>query len=74
VFFTEGTKADGIEVHYPIGHRRRAEGITLLQKNAKMALSLHFTVRRGRQPTNLFKDVWQLEDMLVPDLSTQFVE
>jgi 2-methylcitrate dehydratase PrpD len=38
VFFKDGSKTDRIEVHYPIGHRRRrAEGIPVLQQKARVA-------------------------------------
>lgn len=75
VFFTDGTATEKIAVEYPIGHRRRRPaGIPLLQKKAELAFSLHFTAGRGRRLTKLFKDGWQLEDMLVRDFVTQFVE
>ena len=40
VFFTDGTHTDRIEVHYPIGHRRRrAEGIPELIKKFRGSLT-----------------------------------
>ncbi|HVU25599.1 MAG TPA: bifunctional 2-methylcitrate dehydratase/aconitate hydratase [Opitutus sp.] len=48
VFFADGTKTDRIEIHFPLGHRRRRkEGIPLLQQKAAAAFAAHY----GRSKT-----------------------
>ncbi len=44
VFFKDGTRTDRIEVHYPIGHRRRrSEGIPELLKKYRASLASRFS-------------------------------
>ena len=66
VFFHDGTSTDKIEVHYPIGHRRRrAEGIPVLQKKAESAFSAHYGKERAAGLMALFADRDKLEAMPV---------
>jgi 2-methylcitrate dehydratase PrpD len=47
VFFNDGSKTDRIEVHYPIGHRRRrAEGIPELIKKYRGSLVSRYAAER----------------------------
>jgi len=61
-FFRDGTKTERIEVHYPIGHRRRrAEGIPLLQQKAESAFAAHYGKEKSGQLMSLFADRRKLE-------------
>ena len=73
VFFSAGTKTDRIEVHYPIGHRRRRrDGIPLLQQKAAAAFAAHYGETKSRQLTSLFTDRVKLESMPVHELISFF--
>ena len=75
VFFTDGTKTDRIEVHYPIGHRRRRkDGIPLLQQKAEAAFATHYDKSQGVQLTPLFADREKLEPICVHALMDAFVK
>ena len=75
VFFKDGSKTDRIEVHYPIGHRRRrAEGIPLLQQKAAAAFAVHYGKSKAEKLTSLFTDRAKLEATVVHDLAQQFVK
>src|SRR5690348_578682 len=57
VFFRDGSKTERIEVHFPIGHRRRRqEGIPLLQEKAAAAFSTHYGSSKAAQIMALFRD------------------
>ncbi len=73
VFFADGTKTDKIEVHYPIGHRRRrAEGIPVLQRKAHAAFAGHYGAAKADQLMALFADRARLEAMPVHEFVTAF--
>lgn len=75
VFFRDGTKTERIEVHYPIGHRRRRkEGIPILQQKAKDAFTAHYGAERAAQLMSLFTDRTKLESMPVHDFVSAFVK
>lgn len=75
VFFRDGTKTDRIEVHYPIGHRRRRkEGIPILQQKAKDAFTAHYGAERATQLMSLFSDRTKLESMPVHDFVSAFIK
>ncbi len=74
VFFKDGTKTDRVEVHYPIGHRRRrAEGIPVLQQKAQAAFAAHYGKPKAAQLMSLFADRSKLEAMPVHEFVTAFV-
>ncbi len=74
VFFADGTKTDRIEVHYPIGHRRRRkEGIPILEQKALKAFDAHYGGPKTDKLISLFNDRVQLETTPVNDLVAQFV-
>ena len=74
VFFADGTKTERIEVHFPIGHRRRrAEGIPILRQKAAAAFTAHYGASRANQLTSLFADRGQLESAAVHDFVAQFL-
>jgi 2-methylcitrate dehydratase len=75
VFFRDGTQTERIEVHYPLGHRRRRqEGIPILQQKAKAAFTAHYGPERATQLITLFTDHAKLETMPVHDFVSTFVE
>lgn len=66
VFFKDGTRTEKVEVHYPIGHRRRrAEGIPVLQRKAHAAFAGHYGAAQADRLMALFADRAQLEAMPV---------
>ena len=74
VFFRDGTATERIEVHFPIGHRRRrSEGIPLLREKAEAAFSSHFGPARATELVGLFADRARLEAMPVHEFMTAFV-
>jgi 2-methylcitrate dehydratase len=66
VFFKDGSKSDKIAVEYPVGHhRRRKEGIPLLQQKAHAAFAAHYGQAKAAQLMALFADRARLEAMPV---------
>ncbi len=75
VFFKDGSNTERVEVHYPIGHRRRrAEGIPVLQQKAESAFAAHFGAAKSKDLMALFADRTKLESMPVHQFCTQFVK
>ncbi len=75
VIFRDGTKTDRIEVHYPIGHRRRRkEGIPVLQQKAHAAFAAHYGPERAAHLMSLFTDRTKLESMHAHDFVSAFVK
>jgi 2-methylcitrate dehydratase len=75
VVFKDGTKTDRIEVHYPIGHRRRrAEGIPVLEQKAQAAFAAHYGQDKATQLMAIFSDRAKLESMPVHDFVSTFVK
>ena len=66
VHFRDGSKTGKIEVHYPIGHRRRrVEGIPVLIQKAKAAFAAHYGFPKADELMSLFNDFAKLEVMPV---------
>ncbi|MSU64621.1 MAG: bifunctional 2-methylcitrate dehydratase/aconitate hydratase [Opitutus sp.] len=75
VFFRDGPKTERVEVHFPIGHRRRRQdGIPLLQQKAAAAFTAHYGAPKSAQLTALFTDRAQLEAMPVHELVSRFIK
>jgi len=75
VFFKDGSKTERIEVHFPIGHRRRrAEGIPVLQQKARDAFATHYGKDKAASLMALFTDRARLEAMPVHAFCSQFVK
>jgi 2-methylcitrate dehydratase len=73
VFFVDGTKTDRIEVHFPLGHRRRrSEGIPELIRKATAAFSAHYGADRTGKLMALFADRNRLESLPVHEFSAAF--
>jgi 2-methylcitrate dehydratase len=73
VFFRDGTSTERIEVHFPIGHRRRrAEGIPLLRQKAAAAFLAHY----GRAKAEMLMGHWghvpKLDAMAVSEFTALF--
>lgn len=75
VVFQDGSKTDRIEVHYPIGHRRRrAEGIPVLQQKARDAFATHYGNDKAEQLMALFSNRSALEAMPVHEFASAFIK
>jgi 2-methylcitrate dehydratase len=73
VFFTDGSSTPRVEVHFPLGHRRRrSEGILLLQQKAAAALTAHFGKSKAEQLTPLFTERAKLARIPVHEFSSLF--
>jgi 2-methylcitrate dehydratase len=74
VFFRDGTSTERIEVHFPIGHRRRrAEGIPLLKEKALAAFGAHYGSAKAAGLLALFADRGALEKMPVSRFMDAFI-
>jgi 2-methylcitrate dehydratase len=75
VFFKDGSKTERIEVHFPIGHRRRrAEGIPVLQQKAHDAFATHYGKDKAASLMSLFANRSKLEAMPVHEFVSAFVQ
>ncbi len=73
VFFSDGSKTERIEVHFPIGHRRRrGEGIPLLIKKAEAAFRLRLGDERAAWIMGIFSSPARLETMPVREFVDLF--
>jgi 2-methylcitrate dehydratase len=73
VFFRDGTSTERVEVHFPIGHRRRRQaGIPLLQQKARAAFTTHFGANTGAELLELFADRARLETLAASQFSAMF--
>jgi 2-methylcitrate dehydratase len=74
VFFRDGTSTERVEVHFPIGHRRRrTEGIPLLRQKASAAFTKHYGPKKSAELIECFSDLAKLQAMPVADFCAQFV-
>ena len=74
VFFKDGARTERVEVHFPIGHRRRrAEGIPLLRDKARAAFTGHFGAERAGRIMGLFSERGRLEATPVHEFVGQLV-
>ena len=74
VFFRNGDATERVEVHFPIGHRRRrAEGIPLLRQKAQAAFSGYFGEAGAARIMGLFADRESLEATPVQEFMELFV-
>jgi len=72
-FFNDGTNTERIEIHFPLGHRRRrAEGIPLLQQKAAAAFAARYGKSKPEKLTSLFTNRAQLEAMPVHEFLSSF--
>lgn len=75
VFFRDGTKTERIEVHFPIGHRRRRkEGIPILKEKAAAAFTAHYGKSKADLLTTLFVNRAKIESIPVHVFALSFAE
>jgi len=66
VFFADGTKTDKVEVHFPIGHRRRrTAGIPVLREKVLAAFSTHYGRPKTDEIMQLFASPEKLDQLPV---------
>lgn len=69
VFFKDGTSTDKVEVHYPLGHRRRrAEAIPLLLEKFRTNASPRLSASRCEEILHLFQNPATLDSLTVDEL------
>jgi len=74
VFFQDGSATEQVEVHYPLGHRRRrAESLPLLFGKLQENLSASLPGQRVEGLLELFQDRGRLEQLAVPRLIELFL-
>jgi 2-methylcitrate dehydratase len=75
VFFQDGSKTEKIEVHFPLGHRRRrSEGIPVLQQKAQAAFATHYGNTKAASLMSLFADRAKLEALPVHEFVGAFAK
>jgi len=71
IYFDDGSCTDNIEIHYPLGHkRRRNEGIPLLIKKFKDNMLTRFSVEKTEALVAIFNNHNKLENLPI----NQFIE
>ncbi|HEY1683721.1 MAG TPA: bifunctional 2-methylcitrate dehydratase/aconitate hydratase [Tepidisphaeraceae bacterium] len=66
IFFSDGTASPRVEIHYPIGHRRRRkDAIPLLQQKFHAAVSAQFSHEKSDSLLALLGDEAKLDQMPV---------
>jgi 2-methylcitrate dehydratase len=74
VFFNDGTATEKVEVHFPVGHRRRrAEGLPLMQQKYQAAINRHFPPNQVATLARQFDDLEQLRQTPVRQFIDQWV-
>lgn len=74
VFFRDGTATERVEVHFPVGHRRRrAEGLPLMQQKYQAAIERHFSASQAAALSRQFDDLAALRKMSVRQFIEQWV-
>jgi 2-methylcitrate dehydratase len=74
IFFADGSQTAKVEVHFPIGHRRRrAEGIPVLKEKARAAFAAHYGKERAAALMGIFGDQRKLEGTPIHALMDQLV-
>lgn len=74
VFFSDGSSTEKVEVHFPVGHRRRREeGLPLMQQKYRAAIQQHFSAAQAESLAGLFDNLEQLRQMPVRQFFDQWV-
>jgi 2-methylcitrate dehydratase len=74
VFFRDGSATDKVEVHFPVGHRRRrSEGLPLMKTKYLTAIEQHFPTAQGETLKKQFDDLEQLRQTPVRDFVKPWV-
>ena len=75
IFFLDGTMTEKVEVHFPIGHKkRRKEGLALLEQKLYHALSYYFDEPKCIQYLSDFNDDEILFSLSVEQLLDRYVQ
>lgn len=75
VFFNDGSSTEKVEVHYPIGHRRRREeGIPVLVDKFNNSLNEVFEADQAQGIKNSFDNTGELDGMNARDFMELFVK
>jgi 2-methylcitrate dehydratase len=68
IFFNDGTRTDAVEIHYPLGHRRRrAQGIPVLEQKFRRNLATRFATEQAAGVVAACETRAVLEAMAVDD-------
>lgn len=74
VFFKDGSSTEKVEIHYPIGHRkRRDEGIPVLQAKFERNLRNKISEKNASQILSICDEQTKLENTTVNDFMELFV-
>jgi 2-methylcitrate dehydratase len=74
VEFKDGTTSERVEIHFPIGHkRRRAEGLPVLLRKFERNVAACFDERQAADLADLFANLPKLDDMPVDQFMDRLV-
>jgi 2-methylcitrate dehydratase PrpD len=74
VRFKDGGATERVEIHFPIGHkRRRAEGLPVLRSKFERNVAACFGAKQTDEITQLFADVSKLDEMPVDSFVDRLV-
>ncbi len=74
VYFKDGSSSDKVEIHYPVGHRRRREeGIPMLEAKFQANLATRFPAQRAEAIFGLCKDQALLEQTPVHEFMEMLI-
>ena len=66
VRFKDGGETERVEIHFPIGHkRRRAEGLPVLLSKFERNVATCFSARQSADIAGIFTDMSKLDEMPV---------
>ena len=75
VFFRDGTGTERVEIHFPLGHRRRRkEGIPLLKQKAAAAFNAHYGNSKSHELMSQFESRAELEEIRVSVFSARLTK
>jgi len=74
IHFSDGSRSDRVEVHYPLGHsRRRKEAIPLLDRKFERNVRRVFAARQAQEILDIARDPERLAAMPVDDFMNHLV-
>ncbi len=75
VFFADGTSTEKVEVHFPVGHRRRREeGLPLMKQKFLTAIGQQYSGDALKPLETLFDDLPKLLEMPVSEFAKHWVK
>ena len=70
IHYSDGSSSNKIEIHYPVGHRRRRhEGMPLLQSKFEQNIATRFDDEKCQRIIDLFQDTQRFDNYTVSDFS-----